>query len=475
MGEVPRALKNLIEALKLSPTNSEYLAQYSKLCLLINEEKRALIAARKALDNTPKDALTLDTIGVVLTKLGEYQQAHNVLELAVSKQGDNAQFNFNLASAAQFLGKFETAKKHYLKAIDLNKHFSRAYWAYSELNKNEPHDKNFEAKLEKILKHNDLQPDDELYLCHALSREREKADDFEAAFEYLDRGKSKFRATVNYSHDDDKKLFNSIETRLWGESTVNRESSIGQEAIFVVGMPRSGTTLVERIISSCPAVQSLGEIQNLAHTVKKASRTRTPNVLDAEVIENLSSDNFLGLGEAYLGSIINRDQHHERFIDKTPLNFLLLGVIAAALPASKVVIVRRNALDTCLSNYRQLFSVGFSYYNYNYNMEDLANYYVLFDNLIEYWQKLYPKRFHMIQYEELLDEPSRVAKQLFDYIEIPWQENYLDFHNHQGPVATASAMQVRQPIYRDAIKRWKRYEKQLTSVASILTAANINY
>lgn len=473
--DVRSALPALIEAVKLSPANAEYLAQYAKLCALVNQDRKALEAADLAMAQKPDQALTLDTIGVVYTKLGAYEKAQRALQKAVDKAPTNAQFHFNLASAEQFLGREAQAEAQYQRAIELKPDFARAYWALSELKKNAPDAADVE-RLETLLAAKDISDGDELYLSHALSRAYEKQGRYADAFALLERGKFRYRAKLNYSWVVDERLFKAVHTAFPVVTQTNPVAeSLGQEAIFVLGMPRSGTTLVERILSSHGSVESLGELQNFGLAVKQASSTDSRLVLDESVIQSTQTADMAEIGKRYLASLTNRNSDKPRFIDKMPLNFLYLGYIAEALPQAKIVLLRRNPLDTCVSNFRQLFAVSFSYYNYHYDLVDTAHYFRMFDQLMQKWLALYGDRIHVIDYEQLTADPEREVRKLLNYCGLEWDAQCLAFHENTSAVATASAMQVRQPMYQSSVGRWRRYEPQLAPVKAILEEAGIDY
>lgn len=480
MQQVQKALANLLKALRLSPRNPEYLAQYAKLCLLVNDQVRASEAAKRVLLHAPSDALTLDTVGVVFTKLSDYSNAYNALKGAVAAKPDHPQFNFNLASAAHFLGKSAEAEHYYQAAISIKPNFARAHWALSELHKNNSNKTQQPKVLERLLNSPDTTAEDELYLCHTLARIKEDAGDYAGSFNLLKRGKSRFGQQLDYTWKHDEALFNSIKESFPLPQSHNEQASckkplLGEEAIFVLGMPRSGTTLVERILSTHSEVESLGELQNFAMTVKQLSNSKTANVLDIDVSAKARDLNRSELGQGYLNSLLSRSGEKPRFIDKTPLNFLQLGFICESLPAAKIVLVRRNPMDTCLSNFRQLFAVSFSYYNYQYSIKDTAHYYRLFDDLMSFWTHLYQDRIYVLDYERLIENPEVESQSLISFCGLDWEENCLKFYENKTVVATASAMQVREPMYKSSLARWRKYESDLAEAKAIFDAAGIEY
>jgi hypothetical protein len=238
-------------------------------------------------------------------------------------------------------------------------------------------------------------------------------------------------------------------------------------------MPRTGTTLVERIISSHPDVQSAGELLNFPLAVKQASAVDTPDLIDLKTIAGVRQPDWQSLGEAYLSATRPLTGGKAHFVDKLPHNFLYLGWIAHALPNAKIVCLRRNPMDTCLSNFRQLFAPKAPYFDYSYDLLDTGRYYVLFDRLMAYWRKLFPGRILQVDYESLVESQEPSTRQIIDFCQLPWHENCLRFDKNPSPVATASAVQVRSPIYRSSMRRWKKYETELKPLRDLLEQSGI--
>ena len=471
---VGKALELVDQAIALSAPNAEYLAQKAKLHTMLNQIERGRSAAIKAAELHPEDVLTLDTLGVVLTKTGDYAAARPLLERAVGGAPQKAQFHFNLASAAQFLGDADAADEHYRSAIERAPDFHRARWALSELHKNAGPAADA-RELQALLEGQELRADDELYLSHALATEHEKLGDYDAAFGVLARAKQRRASQISYSVKRDERIIEAMEKAFPVDEAPTVSASQGDNAIFITGMPRTGTTLVESILASHPEVTSLGELQDFALAVKWASNTKSKLVLDEDVVAAAGQADMQEIGADYLARLGSRLPESGRFIDKMPLNFLYIGFILQALPAAKVVCLRRNPLDTCLSNFRQLFAINFSYYNYAYDLTDTALYYVLFDRLMAHWQARFGDRIYQVKYEALTAEPEVQVRALLDYLELPWHPDCLAFHETARPVATASTMQVREPIYQHAVARWKKYDAHLADVKSIFERHGIEY
>jgi hypothetical protein len=302
-----------------------------------------------------------------------------------------------------------------------------------------------------------------------MAKELECVGQYQQALTMLKRGNGAKKRELGYNISHDKTLFSAMKHLFsdgFAEKTALGNSS--KQPIFVLGMPRSGTTLVDRIISSHTEVVSAGELQNFAVELKKLSQTSSRQVLDIETINRATTLDFLDLGKRYLDSVSPVNNKTTHFIDKMPLNFLYIGLIKKALPNAKIIILKRHAMDTCLSNFRTLFAVNFSYYNYAYDLMDSGHYFSLFRDLMNFWQSLYGDSLLEMSYEKLVDEPEKQIRRLLEYCDLDWQQNCLDFHNNPAPVSTASSVQIRQPINSSSIGRWRRYGDELDELHAYL-------
>ncbi len=469
---VVKTIELIKQANVLAPDNAEYLSQLAKHYALENDHVQAVHFAELSAKLSPISALTLDTIGVAYSQIGLHQKAVVFFKKAVSIKEDNVTFYFNLGASLKFTGDFDGAKKAYQKTIKLAPLYYKAHAALTSLGGIST-EHNHIKRLESIYQQAQL-PDEQLYIGHALAREHEALGDFDKSFTYLYEAKQSKLKSIDYSIENDKKLFASLEHNF---THLNQEPSNGcssQEPIFVVGMPRTGTTLVERIISQHPEVTSAGELQHFGLLLKKMSKTLTNKVLDQETVIASDSIDFKALGQAYIESTRAITGSTAKFVDKMPLNVLYVGFIIMALPNAKIVCLDRNPLDTIVSNFRQLFTVNQSYYDYSFDLSSTAEFYLLFKKLVNLWVKLFPDNFYLVDYEKLVNDPLNEAKKIMSFCQLSWQDNYINIEQNSAPVATASALQVRSPINNRSIGNWKKYEKHLKQVISILKQANID-
>jgi tetratricopeptide (TPR) repeat protein len=463
-----KAIELIKQANKLAPNNAEYLSQLAKHYALENNHVQAVYFAELTAQLASKSSLTLDTLGVAYSKIGLHEKAVIFFQQAVAINDKNPNYFFNLGAALKFVGDFDGAKKAYEKTIAMAPNHYKAHAALTGLGGISA-TSNHIPLLEQLFSQTQ-HADDSLYIGHALAREYEALKDFDKAFFYLDTAKKCKLKQFNYDFDEDKALFSCIESHFKNVDSSKAQGFDTDEPIFVVGMPRSGTTLVERIISQHSEVTSAGELQHFGLLLKKMAKTPSKRVIDAETIAATENINFARLGEDYIESTRAITGKTAKFVDKMPLNVLYVGFILKALPKAKIICLDRNPLDTIVSNFRQLFAVNQSYYSYSYDLESTTEFYLLFKQLTALWLALFPENFYLINYEKLVNDPVNEAKQLIEFCDLSWQEQCVDIDQNSAPVATASAMQVRSPINNSSVGNWKKYDAYLDGVKAILAS-----
>ena len=467
-----KAIELIKQADSLAPNNPEYLSQLAKHHALENNHVQALhfaeLTAKLISSSSSSSSLTLDTLGVAYSQIGLHEEALFFFDQAVTLNDKNPHYFFNLGASLKFTGDFDGARKAYEKTISIAPKYFKAHAALTGLG-GVSAEFNHIPQLEQLFSQAQ-QADDRLYLGHALAREYESLGEFDKAFHYLDTAKKFKLKQFKYNIDEDKMLFRSLENHFKSVERTSRKGFETDEPIFVVGMPRSGTTLAERIISQHSEVTSAGELQHFGLLLKKMAATTSNRVIDAETIAASKNINFFTLGESYIESTRAITGKTARFVDKMPLNVLYVGFILQALPKAKIICLDRNPLDTIVSNFRQLFAVNQSYYSYSYNLESTTEFYLLFRQLATMWLELFPENFYLLNYEKLVNDPLNEAQQLIKFCNLSWQQQCVNIHQNSSPVATASALQVRSPINNHSVGNWKKYDAYLDGVKELLAS-----
>jgi tetratricopeptide (TPR) repeat protein len=471
--EMPLALGFLHKAADLAPTRADYATQFAKALTMVRRTRDALGAADKALALQPADPFTLDTLGVVYTQGHAHERAAKAFRGAVELMPKQASYRFNLATALVAMGDMAAAEQELDACIELDPTFWGAHLTLAQLRK-QTRESNHIPRMQALAASHGQNEQAQTFLNMALAKEHEDLGEYPAAFDRLVKGKSSGKEARGYSTRNDEALFDLI-TRQFPEPLPVTSGDPTREPIFVIGMPRSGTTLVERIVSSHPDVYSAGELQNFGAVLKRLSGSTTLPMIDLDTISRTSSIDWTKLGADYLASTRPATGQRPHFIDKLPHNFLYAGHIARALPNARIVCLRRDPVDTCLSNFRQLFSQLSPLYGYSFDLSDTGRYFVLFDRLMAHWRRVLPGRILEIEYEALVDSQEAHSRRLIEFCGLPWDDRCLQFEKNDAPVNTASAVQVRAPMYRTAIRRWKKYEAELAPLLQLLDNAGIAF
>jgi tetratricopeptide (TPR) repeat protein len=470
-GKVTVGIGKMDAAIAIAP-RAEYLAQRARLFVLARRDGDALASASAALAAVPEDALTYDTIGCVYARLGDHASALQCFTPAVERDPDNLEYRYNLALALGFLGRTAEATEHYQAILARAPAHGRAHYALSGLTKaSATH--NHVAPMETVLKQ-PLSADDALRIRYALAKEYDDIGESSRAFHHLSTANADHKLRIAYDFSRDAAIFDAIEAAFARPDFFAGTSMVDEAPIFVTGMPRTGTTLVDRILSSHPDVHSAGELQAMPLAVKQLSGTRSRFVTDPETIAAVGRLSPDAVGLAYVAQALNHRRRPEgRFIDKLPANFLYSGFIARALPRASIICLRRNPMDTVWSNYKNLFATSSTYYAYSHDLIDTARYFVRFDQLMAFWEELFPSRVLQLGYEALVADQESESRRLFAHCGLEWTDAALDFHTNTAAVATPSAAQVRRPMYSDAVDRWRRHEVALAPVRTFFNDAGI--
>jgi tetratricopeptide (TPR) repeat protein len=462
-----KAIEVLDRALALAPQRAEYHAQRSRCLLALNRPREALLAARDGLAAEVDNAWTWDTLGVVLTRAGAHAEAVAPFRQAIARDAGKPAYHYNLGAALQFIGDFDGAERAYRAALALEPDQPRIWSALAQVRKLPFTDAEVEWIEQRIAA---AQGDGDalLHWCHALAKQREDQGQASAAFALLEVGKARKRAAIDYRFADDRELFATAKRICDGDFCAVRDGHASDEPIFILGMPRTGTTLVERILSSHPEVYAAGELSHFSLALKRVTGTHGARVLDAQTLAAAADVDLAEVGRMYIASTRPRTGHTSRFIDKMPLNFFYAGIIRRALPGARIICLRRHPLDTIVSNYRQLFATGFTYYNYAYDLLDTARYWQAFDALCAHWREVLGDAWLEVHYEQVVDDLEAQARRIVAHCGLPWDPACLAFHENAAPVATASSVQVRQPLYRSSVGRWSQLQTELAPVIELL-------
>jgi tetratricopeptide (TPR) repeat protein len=477
-GNPGKALEVLARAERDASADARILAQRARALAVLGRPDEAAAAVRAALGLQPDDALTLDTLGVVLSRLGDHLGALALYERATARGPGVASYQFNYGAALQFAGHFDRARAAYRRTLALDPAHYRALSSLAQLRRATPEDNDI-AALTSLFDRVARDPDAALHVGHALAKIYEDLGDPTAALEWLARAKAAKRAQRPYDAALDAALFDSAIALVDALAPRIRPAETPPPvpaALFVVGMPRTGTTLIDRVLSSHPRVASAGELPDFARLVKRTAATPSPFVLDRATLDACTRLDLADVGRRYREVLRTHANGAAVVVDKMPLNVFFAPALLVALPESRVVCLRRHPMDTCLSNYRQLFATRNHYYDYALDLGDTARYYAGFARLTAALRaKLSAERFFEVDYDRFVANQESETRWLLERCGLHWDARCLAFHENDTPVATASAVQVRAPLYANASGRFRRYGGALALLATALREAGIDW
>jgi tetratricopeptide (TPR) repeat protein len=453
------------------PRHARSLLQQAQGLLAVGRlvEARALtgLAERSA----PEDALLLDAIGTLYSRANDQEHALAAYERAVALAPDNAQLLFNRATVRRFLGALAEAEADYDRVIALRPDDFEAYRNRSDLRSQTP-ERNHTAELEALLARGVPRWQAEVQLRYALAKEYEDLADYARSFAHLEQGARLRRAHLRYDVDVDIATVDWIMEAFPATVVPGATVAVAETPIFIVGLPRSGSTLVDRILSSHSAVSSAGELNCFAHAVVEGVRRQSgqAHCERRELIIRSAHLDFAALGRSYLERARAAGARGPRFTDKMPLNHLYCGLIRRALPDSKIVHVSRAPMAACYAIYKSLFDQG---YPYSYDLGELARYYVAYCRLMQHWHATLPGQIYPLTYEALVADHIGETRKLLEFCGLEWEDSCIEFHRNPAPTTTASAAQVRSPLYDTSVTQWRHYRGQLDGLRRELSAAGI--
>jgi tetratricopeptide (TPR) repeat protein len=443
-------------AVALMPKDPIALILRAKCLFVSGEAGKALEAAEAAapmIGNAPE---TLDACGAIFGLLGLHKKAKQFFVRSVATRPDVPQYLFNLAATERMTGALEEAEAHCDAAIALDRHYGLAHNLRSDL-RIQTADRNHIAEMEALIGEGRLARPSEVMVRFALAKEYEDLERHERAFDHVDAGCDLQRRLIAHDHAAEIAEIDRIirtHTRSWMDAAPPGHCAAAP--VFVAGLPRTGTTLVERIIGSHPAMSSAGETSAFAVEMRRAMK-------GAPKVASDPAD----IGRRYVEQVTAfRVPANVRFIDKTLQNYLYCGIIHAALPAAKIILVQRDPMDACWAIYKAHFQGKFAF---SYHQIELAEYYLAYRRLSRHWLKTLPPGVLLeINYEDIVRDQSAASRRLIDFVGLPWDDEVLRFHESPAPSATASAVQVRRPVYSSSVGKWRRHAERLAPLRARL-------
>ena len=453
------ALRILSEALKFAPKNVQTLLITARIQMRRNAYQNAESAARLAVQEDPDNVEALTILGQVCHETDRYDEALELLERALKSRPDSPEALNFYGVALKSVGRMDEAREHILKGLRLN---DGMYGAYANLNdlvdfssgEGEELFNRMDAIFTKVKNH---EADFMLPLHFAYAKALDDRGQHEKALEHYIIGGRMKRAQLDYNESETFDFFDSIRAAFPKGMFENRkyEGNPDSRPTFIVGMPRSGSTLVEQILSSHPDVYGAGEVKHLSRALAQL-RDRFPSLPKfPSMINKITPAQLDIVSNNYLTWLTNGAGDAKRVTDKLLTNYFFVGFINILFPNAKIIHTRRDPVDTCLSGFTKLFKDDMPH---SYDLGELGRYYGKYREVMEHWEKVLPEgALITVQYEDVVADTEGQARRLIDFLGLKWNKKCLDFHKSDRPVKTASVAQVRKPIYKTAVKRWMKY------------------
>jgi len=467
LGRPKEAIAHHKQAIAVRPDYAEAHSNLGNALKELGRPEEAIAHYEQALAIQPDFAMAHYNLGISLDELGRPKEAIKRYEQALAIKPDYAEAHNNVGNALDELGRQEEAITHYEQALAIRPDYAEAH---RNLTKIKPKQEQV-STIEKLLKSPSLSETDAIHYHFALGNIYNDVKTFNKAFKHYDKANTLKRRAITY----DSQEYTAYVDRLieaYSRDYFEKITACGSDSelpVFIVGMPRSGTSLVEQIISSHPLVYGAGELASFGCFEESIAEQFKSSDTYPECMALCNESITLDFSKKYLKELRNHSLDAKRITDKMPVNFARIGLIKTLFPSARTIHCQRNALDTCTSNFMNYFAVG---NEYSFDLSELGHYYLDYERLMAHWNSLFPSEILGVQYEELVMNQEKVSRQLIEYIGLEWDDRCLDFHKTERAVNTFSSMQVRQPIYTHSINRWKHYEKHLAPLIAILPRAS---
>lgn len=474
-GERKVAFDALAATTRLDPTHDAAWAHLARLWLGEGAVDEAATAIDRAVQYDRGNPMVHDLIGTVKSLLGQYQDARSWYERAVQERPGQVPFLQNLANNQVYLGELATAEATFHRILAIEPDNAQTHWslAGARTARDDAHIR----VMRKVLaagatKPGGLHPRAMAFLQYAIGKECEDLQRWEDAWIAFAAGAAARRSTVAYDEALEEQTFATLSAAFapgWNQQRPGYADD-GPAPVFIIGQPRTGTTLIERILAAHPAVHAAGELQHFHLALRRLTAITDPRRFTPALFEQARHLDPAVIGRTYLDSVRRLRGGGTVFLDKLPQNYLHVPLILAALPRARIIHLTRDPMDACFASFKQLFADA---YLHSYTLGEMARHYVRYHRLMATWRAGFPDGFLDIAYEDAVANVEATARRMLQWIGLPWNDACIRFHHQSGAVATASAAQVREPAHARSVGRWKRYAHHLEPMRETLEDAGV--
>ena len=461
-GAVDQAINMLENCTKIAP---DYALAWENLAKMYRQKddpdslQKAAFCFRKATELRPNWAEGWAGLGTMQTRSSQHEEGIESYKKSIELKANQPRVHLSLGHVYKTTGNQEACISSYNEAISFDNNFGEAYWSLANLKTYKFSGEEI-SSMEKKIELTEVPEREKVHFLFSLGKALEDMGNYDESFEYYKRGNDLNRGRTTY----DPKAIEALSERLkqfFTEERFHENKDFGDNSnspIFVVGLPRSGSTLIEQILASHSKIEGTMELPNIMNIARKLGNSTKDRTAYPEVIESLQGSDLTDLGKSFIDETQFLRTGKQYFIDKMPNNFSHIGLIKLILPNAKVIDARRNPMDTCFSCFKQLFARGQAF---TYDLSEIARYYVNYVNLMDHWDKVLPGYVFKVQHEDLINNQEGVTRDLIDFCEVDFESSTLEFYKTKRAVKTASSEQVRQPINTKGVNQWKNYEAHL--------------
>lgn len=472
LGVLDEAIALLERCLDLAPDFHIARANYVTALARHQEFARALAENAKLRAKQPDQLTHQVQYAAVLAMAGRFQEAHERYEEVLKTVPDNAGILTSYGHALRYGGRGDDAAAAYRRAIASDPGAGEAYWSLANL-KTVSFDDATVAAMRREYDAIDRPGPNQYHLAFALGKAHEDRGDYTASFQAYNEGNSIKRAFSAYDPKDTGERVDAMIAHCHSD-LLNVAGHPSDAPIFILGLPRAGSTLLEQILASHSEVEATAELPFIGRIASDLSgrRKRSEENLYPRVLQDLSADERVALGQQYLDRAASYRTDKPRFIDKLPNNWLHIGLIKTILPNATIIDARRHPMAACFANFKQLFARG---QEFTYGLDEIGDYYADYLRLMAHWHEVFPGGVLTVQYEEVVQDLESQVHSLLDHCGLNFEEACLRYYEQDRAVRTASSEQVRQPIYRDALALWEHYRAHLEPLETLLRAKGVSW
>jgi len=461
VGHLQDASHLLERCLELAPDFHAARHSYAMVLMRRQKPEAALQEADKLLVLEPDNPNFLTLKATILVRIGDHKEALEIYEKVLKNYPNQARAQMSYGHTLKTVGRLDEAIEAYRKCVRLSPEVGEAYWSLANLKTFRFSDDDI-GNMRKQVTAEGGDADDQAHLAFALGKALEDGGEYDESFKFYRRGNAIRR--IEHRHNPKINVFESVrQVRTLGKAFFEQRKDWGCQApdpIFVVGLPRAGSTLLEQILASHSQVEGTSELQDIIGISRQLGNKSRENPAGKypECLTELTAEQFKELGDSYLETTRIQRNNTLFFIDKMPNNFRHIGLIHLILPNAKIIDARRHPMGGCFSGYKQLFANG---QTFTYGLEDVGKYYRDYVRLMDHWDAVLPGRVHRVLYEEMVADTDTQIRALLDYCGLDFEEQCLRFYETDRAIRTPSSEQVRKPIYKDGLEQWRHFESHL--------------